>query len=134
MPCADFCIHLVYIVQREIELCLHPDSNFRALAMDGHLGKYRPRAPVLTRRIIGAGLGLTSTPDSDGIEHVMALNLDVVLRDGTDLLQAKDSFQLDLSNPDNSPDELAAALVADLMAGAHLSKERAEQRHRVFSC
>jgi len=39
-----FCIHVVYIVQREVELCLHPDNNFRALVMDG---------------VVGAGLGLS---------------------------------------------------------------------------
>ena len=39
----------------------------------------------------------------------------------------------DMSNPDNSPDELAAQLVADLLPAKFEDKDKAEKCHRIFS-
>lgn len=45
-------------------------------------------------------------------EHVITVDLDVRV---TAQLRLRDSFQWDLTNPDNSPEEFAAALVADFL-------------------
>ena len=94
-----FCIHIVYLIQREIELCLHPDNNFRALAMDG---------------VVGPGMGRIT---EDGIEHVFMVQIDITLQEDETTLQIKDAFEWDLSNPDNSPDDIAGLIVADLLVG-----------------
>ena len=44
-------------------------------------------------------------------EHILQIDLDLDL--GGDALHLKDSFEWDLTNPDNSPDEFATVLVAD---------------------
>lgn len=55
-----FCIHLVYLIQRDGELELIPDTNFRSLVMDGFLG------PGLGRSAGHAG-------EDDCVEHVFKI-------------------------------------------------------------
>lgn len=46
-------------------------------------------------------------------EHLLSINLDVKLSEDVHL---RDSFEWDLTNPDNSPEEFAAHLVSDFIA------------------
>ena len=73
------------------------------------------------------------TRQGEAIEHLADLRLDVELMDGEDRLVVKENFQWDMSNPDNSPDELAAQLIADLMLDV-TDKDIADRKHRAFSC
>lgn len=48
-------------------------------------------------------------------EHVLHIDLDMRLGSH---LHLKDSFDWDLTNPDNSPEEFAASLVSDLLTSS----------------
>ena len=57
------------------------------------------------------------------MEHVQNISLDIKVGE----LHLKDSFQWDLSNPDNSPEEFAACLVSDLYS--QMKKKPVEFSH-----
>jgi len=62
---------------------------------------------------LGPGLGKwRSETKRSSTEHIMQIDLDVKTESG---LRIVDSFQWDISNPDNVPEEFAAMLVADLV-------------------
>ena len=62
--------------------------------------------------LLGPGKGLKASPaNGNGIEHIMQINLDVTV--AHDAVRLVDSFEWDISNPDNVPEEFASALVAD---------------------
>jgi hypothetical protein len=58
--------------------------------------------------LLGPGLGKAPTGAQDGIEHIFKLEIDKVLIDEDNHLYVKDAFEWDLSNPDNSPDDMAS--------------------------
>ena len=115
----DFCIHLVYIIEREVELCLHPQSNFKSLVMDGVLGKFNIRLLKIIVIDIGAGLGLSSTSkinaSLNSTEHIFKIEIDEVFVEAEAYLYVQENFEWDLSNPNNSPNEVASQIIADLM-------------------
>ena len=53
-------------------------------------------------------------------EHLLQIDLDVKLCDEVHL---RDSFEWDLTNPDNSPEEFAAHLTSDFMCTLPQSTE-----------
>jgi hypothetical protein len=72
---------------------------------------------------LGPGRGIRASPSNgNGIEHVMLIELDVSVAHGS--LQLVDSFEWDISNPDNVPEEFASQLVADHMLMADCQHER----------
>lgn len=68
---------------------------------------------------LGAGIGLTHSSKSGfkaGVaEHIFKIQLDEVLIEGEVYLYVQEELEWDLSNPDNSPDDVANQLIADLM-------------------
>lgn len=55
------------------------------------------------------------------------------MKEGTEVLQVRDEFEWDLSNPDNSPDDMATLLVADLLSNHLLDSSKIEKLHRSFA-
>ena len=53
-------------------------------------------------------------------EHLLPIELDVKL---SEQIHLKDSFEWDLTNPDNSPEEFAAHLVSDFVASLTATTE-----------
>jgi hypothetical protein len=56
-----------------------------------------------------------------------------VLKEGPEVLQVRDEFEWDLSNPDNSPDDMATSLVADLLSDHHLDRETTPKLYKSIS-
>lgn len=64
--------------------------------------------------ILGAGIGVSALAPrnksqiGEGVaEHIFKIEIDEVLVEDDAYLQVQESFEWDLSNPDNSPDEVA---------------------------
>ena len=120
-----FTCNLAYVVLRELDLLKHPNLSLRHLAQDGLLSKLRP---FLNFILIKANKKFQNRPHSDLIfcflstgnnlevvpgtcaEHLLSIEIDIATGPNSYL---RERFEWDLTNPDNSPEEFAACLVAD---------------------
>lgn len=88
-----------------------PELNYIALTQDGVFGKCPAKL-----NMAGSGLG------KRGSEHIVRIAIDVKTESG---LRLVDNFDWDITNPDNVPEEFAAALVSDLVLS---SQQKATDR------
>lgn len=89
-----FTNNLSYVILRELDLARHPNLSLRHLAQDG---------------LLDNPLHVVPGPIA---EHIIRIELDMRL---SPQLYLRDSFDWDLSNPDNSPEEFAASIVSDFI-------------------